>query len=114
MQEWESYPGCIQKFQVGSEEILVPTLKCLEVVFTNILTVFVSLAVLALFVMFIIAGLKYLTSSGDAKKAESARSTMTYALAGIFLMAIAFLIFRLIQAITGVDVTKFEIGEISK
>lgn len=101
MKEWGTYPGCIVDG--------VPTFKCLEVIFANILTIAVSLAVLALFVMLIMGGFKYLTSAGDPKAAGSARQTMTYAIAGIVLMALAYLIFRLIETFTGVTITIFHI-----
>ena len=104
MRNWAS---CLQNVN-GIE---VPTLKCLEVVFANILTVAVSLAVLALFVMLIIGGFKYLTSGGDPKAATSAQQTMTSAFIGIVLLMIAFLVFRIIEAYTGVKVTRFEIPQ---
>jgi len=102
MKDWTS---CMQT--VGGVD--VPTLKCLEIVFSNILTVAVSLAGLALMVMLIVGGFKFLTSGGDPKATASAQQTMTYAIAGIALMAVAFLIFKIIQYFTGVNVLIFEI-----
>lgn len=106
----KNWPGtniqCIQTIPgVGD----VPTLKCLEAVFQNILTVAISLALLALFVMLLIGGFKYLTSGGDQKATATAQQTMTSALIGIVLLALAFIIFKLIEQFTGVNVTKFEI-----
>lgn len=104
MQNWSS---CL--INVGGADI--PTLKCLEVVFARILTIAVSLAVLALFVMLVVGGFKFLTSGGDQKATASAQQTMTFAFAGIALMVIAFLIFRLIEVYTGVTITKFVISQ---
>lgn len=95
---------------IGGENI--PTLKCLEVVFARILQAATSLAVLALFIMLVIGGFKYLTSGGDAKAASSAQKTMTYAVAGLVLLVLAFLIFRLIEEFTGVTITKFVIPQL--
>lgn len=106
--EWGS---CLETITAGGETIKVPTLKCLEVVFSNILTVSISLAILALFVMLLVGGFKYLTSSGDQKATASAQQTMTSALIGIVLLALAFIIFKLIEQFTGVNVTKFEIPQ---
>ena len=89
----------------------VPTLKCLEAVYQQILMITISLGLLALFVMLTIGGFKFLTAGGDPKAAASAKQTMTYAVMGIALMAIAFLIFSIIEAYTGVKVTIFEIKE---
>lgn len=100
--DWNS---CSQT--IGGEKI--PTFKCLEVVFGRILNIAVGLAVLSLFVMLIIGGFKFLTSAGDQKATASAQQTMTYALAGIIVMVLAFLIFRIIEVFTGVTITKFVI-----
>jgi len=97
--------NCIQT--IGGVDI--PTFKCLEAVFARILTVVVSLAVLALFVMLVVGGFRYLTSGGDQKAAGAARSTMTYAIVGIVLFVLAFLVFLLIEAYTGVNITEFVI-----
>ena len=113
MAAWSDLPGCMQKVSPGGgAEFEIPTIKCFEVVFKNILTVVVSLAVVALFVMLTIGGFKYLTSGGDQKATASAQQTMTYAIAGIALMAVAYIIFRIIETYTGVPVTNFVIPEI--
>lgn len=107
MKDWS---GCVQNIRgVGD----VPTIKCFEVIFANILTVAVSLAVLALFIMLVVGGFKYLTSGGDQKATASAQQTITYAIAGIALMASAFIIFRIIEVFTGIKVTIFTIPEIN-
>lgn len=105
MKDWGTYQGCM--LSLGGVE--VPTFKCLEVVFSNILVVAVSLAVLALFVMMLVGGFKFLTAGGDPKAASSAKLTLTYAIIGIALMAGAYLIFKLIEFFTGVKVTIFQI-----
>lgn len=92
---------------VGGDKI--PTIKCIEVIFTNILSAFIPLAIIALFVMLIIGGFKFMTSRGDHKATASAQNTLTYAVAGILLMAVAYLVFVLIKVFTGVDVLRFEI-----
>ncbi len=89
----------------------IPTFKCLEVVFGRILNIAVGLFVLGLFVMLIVGGFKFLTSGGDQKATASAQQTMTFAIAGIALMVLAFLIFRIIEVFTGVTVTKFVIPQ---
>lgn len=104
MRDWSS---CLQNIN----GIDVPTLKCLEIVFSNILFVAVSLSVFALFAMLLVGGFKYLTSGGDQKAAADAQQTLTYAIAGIALMAVAFLVFRIIEVFTGVQVTKFVIPQ---
>lgn len=92
-------------------DVDVPTIKCLEAVFTRVLTVAVSLAILALFVMLVVGGFKYLTSGGDQKATASAKQTMTYAILGLGLMIVAYIIFLLIETITGVGVLNFVIPD---
>lgn len=106
MKEWgNTGVMCIQT--IGGVD--VPTLKCFEAIFILILQIAIPLAVLALFVMLLIGGFKYLTSAGDQKAAASAQQTITYAILGIVLMVFAFLIFRIIESFTGVNITKFVI-----
>lgn len=103
MQDWTS---CLQNVN-GTPD--VPTIQCLEIVFSNILFVAAGLAMLALFVMFLVGGFKYLTSGGDPKATAAAQQTLTYAILGLGLMAIAYLIFKIIESFTGVPVTTFTI-----
>lgn len=106
--EWETViPGCIDP-QTG-----VPTIKCLEAVFANVLSVVATLAGIALFVMLTIGALRYLTSGGDPKATEAARKTMTSAILGITLIVGSYLILRLISSFTGLDLLKFEIPTFS-
>lgn len=75
----------------------VPTLKCLEIVFGNILFMASALVILILFIMFIIGSLKYLTSGGDPEKIKAARGTLMYAVIGTALFLGAYLILNIID-----------------
>lgn len=104
--------ACIQEQKLPTGEIVdVPTLKCLEAIFVIILRIAVPLAVLALLVMLLIGGFRYLTSAGDQKAMASGKQTITYALIGVVLMVLAYLIFTLIGSYTGLGdkIFKFEI-----
>lgn len=81
----------------------VATLKGLEAVFSNIISVALALAGIVLFVMFLVGGFRYLTSGGDPKAVEAARGTLTYAIAGLAILVFAVVILRLIEQITGVE-----------
>lgn len=89
----------------------VATLKGLEAVFENIISVALTLAGLALFIMLIVGGFQYLTSGGEAEQATKARKTLTYAFFGLVLVVAAFLILRFIEVFTGVEVTRFRITQ---
>ena len=93
----------------GDLEKCAPSLAGLEQVFSNVVEVALALAGIVLFIMLLSGGFKYITAGGDPKGVEGAKKTLTYAIGGMVLLAMAFLILRFIQEFTGVDVTKFRI-----
>lgn len=74
----------------------VPTLKCLEVVFGNIIFMSSALVIFILFVMFVIGAFRYLTSFGNPENVKKAQGTLKYALIGFVLFLSAYLILNLI------------------
>src|SRR3972149_7819518 len=92
----------------------VPTLKCLEIVFGNILFMSSAFIVLTLFVMFIAGSFSYLTSFGNAEKVKKAQGTLRMALVGFIIFISAFLILKIIDVLFlggGNQIFKFEIGQ---
>lgn len=89
----------------------VATLKGLEVIFFNIVAVSLAAAGIALFVILVIGGFKYLTAGGDQQAVQGARQTLTYAFIGFVVVVAAFLILRFVSVFTGVDVTIFRITQ---
>ncbi len=77
----------------------VPTLKCLEVVFGNILFISSTLVILILFIMFLIGSFSYLTSFGNPEKIKKAQGTFRFALLGLGLFMSAFLILKVIDVL---------------
>lgn len=101
----ECWSSCTYNFDGGK----VAQLQCLECIFQTILNLTIRLAGLALFVMLIIGGFKYLTSGGDPKSKEVAQKTITSAVLGLVLIFVGWLVFRFIEEFTGVNVTEFRI-----
>ena len=91
----------------------VPTLKCFEVVFGNILTMASSLIIVVLFVMFIMGAFSYLTSLGNPEKLKKAQGTLRYAVIGLVIFLASFLILKVIDTLflggQG-NLFKFQIG----
>lgn len=87
----------------------VATIQGLECVFQNIIRVLLPLLVIALFVMLVLGSFEWLTSSGDPKKLQKARSTMTYAIAGLLAFFGIFFIFKFIEVVIGIKLTEFMI-----
>lgn len=84
-------------------------LDVIEQLFTNVVSVMVGLGFVALLVLLVLAGFKYLTSGGEQKALQSAHQTVTWALLGILFMAVAWLLLQLIENFTGIKVTVFDI-----
>ncbi len=87
----------------------VATIGCLEQIFSNVVKSMVSLAIVALFIMIIVGGYKFIFSGGDAKQVEGAKGTLTGAILGMVVIVSAYLILRLIGNISGANVTEFTI-----
>lgn len=84
--------------------------KELQDLFSRIINISIGLAFVALLIMFIIGGIKWLISGGEAKAVSGAQQTLTQAIIGIVFLALAWLILQLIENFTGVKVTQFCIG----
>ncbi len=89
----------------------VPQLKDLEIVFTNVVKVALGLSGVALFIMLLVGGFKFLTAGEDPKAVEEAKKTLTYAIGGLILVAAAYLVLVFIKQFTGIDVTQFKITQ---
>jgi len=93
IQDWKTGPG-------GDCTVDgVPTLKCLEIVFGNILYMSSFFIIIVLFIMFVVGSFKYLTSFGNAENIKKAQGTLKYALIGFILFVSAFLILTIIQTL---------------
>lgn len=89
LESWEA-SGCVTPEGV-------PTLKCLEVVFGNLLYISSALIVLALFIMIVIGAFNYLTSFGNPEKVKKAQGTLKMAILGLVIFASSYLILKIID-----------------
>ena len=87
----------------------IATIKDLEFIFGNVVKSALGFAGIVLFVLLLTGGFKYITSGGDPKALEGAQKTITYAIGGLILILVSYLILVLIKTITGVDVTQFKV-----
>ncbi|MBI2032062.1 MAG: hypothetical protein HYT09_00275 [Candidatus Levybacteria bacterium] len=89
----------------------VLTLSCIPQVFQNIVVWLLLFAGVGALFFLILGGYKFITSGGDAKSAEGARKTITYAIIGLLLILLSFFIINSIAYFTGVGcITKFGFG----
>lgn len=77
----------------------VPTFKCLEVVFGNIVFAASTFIMVILFAMFVYGSFMYLTSLGNPEKVKKAQSTFKFAIIGFIVFISAFLILRIIDTL---------------
>lgn len=78
--------------------------------FGNILSAMIPLIGMVAFFMILIGGFKILTSGGDPKGLQGGKQTITWAVGGLALSIISWLILLLIENITGAPVTQFNFG----
>ena len=106
--DW-NYGQCGVGLDFGGANQGAATIQCLEPLFQNIVTGLAALVGIALFIMILNSGFRYLTSAGDPKKLEAARGSLTNALVGVVLIAVGYLILRTIEVFTGFNTTTFTI-----
>lgn len=95
----------IRDFDPNASEVVdgAVTLKGLEVVFSNVISVVLALGGIVLFIMLIYGGFKYLTAGGDPKALEGAKGTLSHAILGLVVLVLAFIILKVIAEVTGVS-----------
>ena len=86
-----------------------PTLCAIQNVFGGIIRFALGFAGLALLIMFIMGGFKWLTAGTNEEAVQNARKTFIYAIVGLGLTIGAWYMLIFIKQITGIDVTKFSI-----
>ncbi len=78
----------------------VATLRCVPIIFQNVVTAFLMFAGAVALFLIIYAGIKMVTSGGDPKQVEAARKIMTYAIIGTVIVLSSFAIVYFIGYIT--------------
>lgn len=86
------------------------TFSQLKDVFQNLVSSLLGLGGIILFIILIIGGFKFITSGGDPKAVEGAKNTLTYSIIGLIVLLLAYVALLLIQRITGVNVTEFNVS----
>lgn len=81
----------------------------IEGVVSNVISVIVGLGFIAMLLLLIWSGFKFLVSGGEPKALQAARQTFIWAILGVVIMAVAWLVLQLIASFTGIHVTVFNI-----
>lgn len=109
-------PDKIPDAQGGGVNISIPTPSAgvnpganVNQVFSNIITIIFAIAALAVLIYIIMGAFAYLTSGGDKEKTGKAVKSITSALVGLALLALAFLIVRIVGTLIHVDITHVQL-----
>ena len=81
----------------------VPTLKCLEVIFANLLTALGGIVFIILFSLFLYGSFLWLTAGDDAAKLKKAQGVFYSALLGLLIMGGAYLALVALEQIFGLQ-----------
>ena len=81
----------------------------LEGVFSNIVSVALTGAGIAVLVMFIVGGYGFLMAGGEKEPTQKAQKTLTFAVAGLILVLSSWIILNLLGKFLGVDFSIFKI-----
>lgn len=93
IQDWGTTPGEPNYCVVDG----VPTLKCLEIIYGNLLYVSSAVILLILFLMIVYGAFTFLTSMGESSKVQKGQKILTWALVGMGVFAGSYLILFVID-----------------
>ncbi|MDO8619543.1 MAG: hypothetical protein Q7R49_06425 [Candidatus Daviesbacteria bacterium] len=79
----------------------------IQFLFGRVINISVAAAFIALVVVLVWAGIRFISSGGDQKAIAQATTTITWGLLGILFLALSWLILQLIAIFTGIDALKF-------
>lgn len=63
----------------------------------DIIQIMIAVGGILCIIFIILGGLKFVTSGGDEKKLASAKGTLTYAIVGLIVIILAFVILQVVQ-----------------
>lgn len=79
----------------------IASLKCLPIAIKNLADfLFLGVGIVAVFFV-TIAGFRFVTSAGDPQKVERAKKTLTYALLGLAVVILSYVILKVVTYVTG-------------
>lgn len=86
------------------------TIQDLATVFSNLLITAIPLIGLISFIMIIVGGFTILSSAGNPENVKKGQMTITFAVGGVILAILAWIILQTLETLTGVNVTLFKFG----
>ena len=99
----------LARFIVFAQDDDVYRIQDLEGIIVKLLGFIMPIVGILLLVTLIVGGFQYITSGGEVEQAQKARKTLTYAFFGLMVVLGAWLIIRLLEEFTGLNLTTFTI-----
>jgi type IV secretory pathway VirB2 component (pilin) len=93
--------GLVSKTALAADFSDVAQIKDLEIVLQRIITFMFGIAGAVAIIMIIIGGFRYMIASGDPKMTESAKHTVSFAVAGLIIVLLAFFVVNLVGNLLG-------------
>lgn len=84
----------------------IATLNCIPVVVKQVITYALIFAGVVAVLMIAYAGIRYITSRGDPKAVEGAQNTVTWAVIGLVVILLSFVVINFIAYFTGAECIK--------
>jgi len=90
----------------------VPTLKCLEPLFANILGALAGLVFVILLAMFVMGSISWLTAGDNPEKLKKAKATFLSAGIGLVIISVSYLVINILGSFLGIsDLGVFKITD---
>lgn len=81
----------------------------LEVVFSSVISVALTLTGIGTVIMLVVGGFQFLTAGGDKEATQRAGKIITFAITGLVLVLLSWLILNFLGYFLGIDFTNFTI-----
>jgi hypothetical protein len=79
------------------------SLKCVPYFLNNVVGALMIFSGVAAVIFIVFAGIKFITSGGDPIKVEGAKKTMTFAIIGLVIVLLSFVILKVFTTVSGVQ-----------
>ncbi len=102
----KNWDRCLFKTSEDASGVGVATLPCIWIALQNVINAALALSGVVAVFLIIYSGYQYVTSSGDKEKVDNARKRLTYAIIGLVIIMMSFVMVNLLSQFTGVDLNQ--------
>ena len=85
-------PSLNDNLPCGGGKVKIESINAIPIVIANVIEILLTVIAILAVIFIIVAAIRYITSGGDSNRVQSAKSTLSNAIAGLILSSSAFLI----------------------